>query len=97
MGVLTDMSGLFATAMGPGSVEAARMAAGELRGKINGKSIDDGPPEPGARSLAVRPRLLPAANCQVITISAHAVQINSMQICPDCAGGISSHLLASCH
>ena len=26
VGVLTDMNGVFATAMGPGSVEAARMA-----------------------------------------------------------------------
>lgn len=30
VGVLTDMSGVFATAMGPGSVEAARMAAEEF-------------------------------------------------------------------
>jgi branched-chain amino acid transport system substrate-binding protein len=44
IGVLTDMSGLFATAMGPGSVEAARMAADEFGGKINGKPIDDGRP-----------------------------------------------------
>jgi hypothetical protein len=31
IGVLTDMNGAFATAMGPGSVEAARMAAEEFR------------------------------------------------------------------
>jgi ABC-type branched-subunit amino acid transport system substrate-binding protein len=40
IGVLTDMTGVFATAMGPGSVEAARMAAEEFGGKINGKPID---------------------------------------------------------
>lgn len=40
IGVLTDMSGIFATAMGPGSVEAARMAADEFGGKINGKRIE---------------------------------------------------------
>ena len=40
IGVLTDMDGAFATAMGPGSVEAARMAAEEFGGKINGKSIE---------------------------------------------------------
>src|SRR5271157_5228169 len=39
IGVLTDMSGVFATAMGPGSVEAARMAAEEFGGAINGKPI----------------------------------------------------------
>jgi branched-chain amino acid transport system substrate-binding protein len=39
IGVLTDMSGAFATAMGPGSVEAARMAAEEFGGTINGKPI----------------------------------------------------------
>ncbi|TYL25016.1 adenine glycosylase, partial [Streptococcus pyogenes] len=38
--VLTDMSGIFATAMGPGSVEAARMAAEDFGGKINGKPIE---------------------------------------------------------
>jgi ABC-type branched-subunit amino acid transport system substrate-binding protein len=40
IGVLTDMNGTFATAMGPGSVEAARMAAEEFGGKVNGKSIE---------------------------------------------------------
>ena len=40
IGVLTDMSGVFATAMGPGSVEAARMAADEFGGKINGRPIE---------------------------------------------------------
>jgi ABC-type branched-subunit amino acid transport system substrate-binding protein len=40
IGVLTDMNGIFATAMGPGSVEAARMAADEFGGKINGKPIE---------------------------------------------------------
>ena len=39
IGVLTDMSGIFATAMGPGSVEAAKMAAEEFGNKINGKPI----------------------------------------------------------
>jgi ABC-type branched-subunit amino acid transport system substrate-binding protein len=40
IGVLTDMNGVFATAMGPGSVEAAWMAAEEFGGKINGKPIE---------------------------------------------------------
>ncbi|MDR3466229.1 MAG: ABC transporter substrate-binding protein [Xanthobacteraceae bacterium] len=40
IGVLTDMNGMFATAMGPGSVEAARMAAEEFGGAINGKRIE---------------------------------------------------------
>jgi ABC-type branched-subunit amino acid transport system substrate-binding protein len=40
IGVLTDMNGIFATAMGPGSVEAARMAAEEFGNKINGKPIE---------------------------------------------------------
>jgi ABC-type branched-subunit amino acid transport system substrate-binding protein len=40
IGVLTDMNGPFATAMGPGSVEAARMAAEEFGGAINGKRIE---------------------------------------------------------
>ena len=37
IGVLTDMAGIFASAMGPGSVEAANMAAEEFGNKINGK------------------------------------------------------------
>lgn len=40
IGVLTDMNGVFATAMGTGSVEAARMAVEEFGGKINGKPIE---------------------------------------------------------
>nr|WP_041757060.1 ABC transporter substrate-binding protein [Bradyrhizobium sp. ORS 278] len=40
IGVLTDMTGVFATAMGPGSVEAARMAAEEFGGKISGRPIE---------------------------------------------------------
>jgi branched-chain amino acid transport system substrate-binding protein len=40
IGVLTDMSGIFATAMGPGSVEAAKMAAEEFGNSINGKRIE---------------------------------------------------------
>jgi len=39
IGVVTDMSAMFATAMGPGSVEAAQMAADEFGGAINGKPI----------------------------------------------------------
>ena len=39
IGVLTDMSGPFASAMGPGSVEAAKMAAEEFGGSIHGKPI----------------------------------------------------------
>jgi len=37
IGVLSDMSGVFATAMGPGSVTAAQMAVEEFGGKIDGK------------------------------------------------------------
>ena len=40
IGVLTDMNGIFATAMGPGSFEAARMAAEEFGGKVNGKPVE---------------------------------------------------------
>lgn len=40
VGVLTDMNGVFATAMGSGSVEAARMAAEDFGGSINGKPIE---------------------------------------------------------
>jgi len=40
IGVLTDMNGIFATAMGPGSVEAAKMAAEEFGGEIHGKKIE---------------------------------------------------------
>lgn len=40
IGVLTDMNGIFATAMGPGSVEAAKMAAEEFGGEIGGKKIE---------------------------------------------------------
>ena len=39
IGVLSDMSGVFATAMGPGSVTAAQMAVEEFGGKIDGKPI----------------------------------------------------------
>ena len=39
IGVLSDMSGPFATAMGPGSVVAAQMAAQEFGGAIDGKPI----------------------------------------------------------
>ncbi|RYY07541.1 MAG: adenine glycosylase, partial [Alphaproteobacteria bacterium] len=39
IGVLSDMSGPFATAMGPGSVLAAQMAAEEFGGAIDGKPI----------------------------------------------------------
>jgi branched-chain amino acid transport system substrate-binding protein len=39
IGVLTDMSGLYADAGGPGSVEAARMAIADFSGTVNGKKI----------------------------------------------------------
>ena len=39
IGVLSDMSGVFATAMGPGSVTAAQMAVEEFGGTIDGKPI----------------------------------------------------------
>ena len=40
IGVLTDMSGPFATAMGPGSVTAARMAAAQFGNAIKGHRIE---------------------------------------------------------
>ena len=40
IGVLSDMSGVFATAMGPGSVLAAQMAAEAFGGAIDGKRIE---------------------------------------------------------
>ena len=40
IGVLTDMSGLYADASGPGSVEAARMAIADFGGTVNGKRIE---------------------------------------------------------
>lgn len=39
IGVITDMSGPFATAMGPGSVAAAQMSAEEFGGTVAGKPI----------------------------------------------------------
>jgi len=39
IGVLTDMSGLYADTGGPGSVEAARMAIADFGGTVNGKKI----------------------------------------------------------
>jgi branched-chain amino acid transport system substrate-binding protein len=40
IGVLNDMSGIYSASSGMGSVEAARMAAEEFGGEINGKKID---------------------------------------------------------
>src|SRR5260370_7496903 len=40
IGVLNDMSGLYADIAGPGSVEAARMAIADFGGAINGKKIE---------------------------------------------------------
>jgi branched-chain amino acid transport system substrate-binding protein len=40
IGVLTDMSGLYADIGGPGSVEAARMAIADFGGAVNGKRIE---------------------------------------------------------
>jgi branched-chain amino acid transport system substrate-binding protein len=40
IGVLTDMSGLYADIGGPGSVEAARMAIADFGGTVNGKRIE---------------------------------------------------------
>jgi branched-chain amino acid transport system substrate-binding protein len=40
IGVLTDMSGLYADIGGPGSVEAARMAIADFGGSVNGKKIE---------------------------------------------------------
>jgi branched-chain amino acid transport system substrate-binding protein len=40
IGVLTDMSGLYADIGGPGSVEAARMAIADFGGTVNGKKIE---------------------------------------------------------
>jgi branched-chain amino acid transport system substrate-binding protein len=40
IGVLTDMSGLYADIGGPGSIEAARMAIADFGGAVNGKRIE---------------------------------------------------------
>src|SRR5262249_48712662 len=40
LGVLTDESGVFSSLSGPGSVEAARMAAEDFGGKAAGKPIE---------------------------------------------------------
>src|ERR1700724_1912995 len=40
IGVLNDMSGLYADIGGPGSVEAARMAIADFGGTVNGKKIE---------------------------------------------------------
>jgi branched-chain amino acid transport system substrate-binding protein len=40
IGVLTDMSGLYADIGGPGSVEAARMAITDFGGTVNGRKIE---------------------------------------------------------
>src|SRR5260370_8145568 len=40
IGVLNDMSGLYADIGGPGSVEAARMAIADFGGSVNGKKIE---------------------------------------------------------
>ncbi len=40
IGVLSDMSGLYADIGGPGSVEAARMAVADFGGSVNGKKIE---------------------------------------------------------
>jgi ABC-type branched-subunit amino acid transport system substrate-binding protein len=40
IGVLTDLSGIYESGTGNGSVEAAKMAAEEFGGKINGKPIE---------------------------------------------------------
>ena len=40
IGVLNDMSGLYADITGPGSVEAARMAIADFGGSVNGKKIE---------------------------------------------------------
>jgi branched-chain amino acid transport system substrate-binding protein len=40
IGVMTDMSGLYADLSGPGSVEAARMAVQDFGGKVLGKPIE---------------------------------------------------------
>src|ERR1700758_3093499 len=40
IGVLNDMSGLYADLGGPGSVEAARMAIADFGGSVNGKKIE---------------------------------------------------------
>src|ERR1700737_3815746 len=40
LGVLNDMSSLYADISGPGSVEAARMAIADFGGVVNGKKIE---------------------------------------------------------
>src|SRR5436305_7086961 len=54
IGVMNDMSGLYADISGPGSVEAARMAIADFGGTVNGKKIElisaDHQNEPGVGS-----------------------------------------------
>ena len=63
VGVLTDMSGVYAANGGPGSVVAAQLAAEDFGGAINGKPIvilqadnqnkaDVGLPSPGSGTTA---------------------------------------------
>src|SRR5438067_11666084 len=40
IGVMNDMSGLYADISGPGSVEAAKMAIADFGGSVNGKKIE---------------------------------------------------------
>src|SRR4051812_50219778 len=40
IGVMNDMSGLYADLGGPGSVEAAKMAIADFGGSVNGKKIE---------------------------------------------------------
>jgi branched-chain amino acid transport system substrate-binding protein len=40
IGVMNDMSGLYADISGPGSVEAAKMAVADVGGSVNGKKIE---------------------------------------------------------
>ncbi|WP_151447760.1 ABC transporter substrate-binding protein [Lacisediminimonas profundi] len=40
IGIITDMSGLYADIDGPGGVEAVRMAIADAGGKVNGKKIE---------------------------------------------------------
>ncbi|MGZ5818702.1 MAG: ABC transporter substrate-binding protein, partial [Burkholderiaceae bacterium] len=40
IGLITDMSGVYADVDGPGGVEAVKMAIADMGGNINGKKIE---------------------------------------------------------
>ena len=62
IGVLTDLSGPAASATGPGSVTAARMAAEDFGGKVLGKPIGSYP-----RTTRSSPMSVPASRASGTT------------------------------